>query len=123
MNQRQKQIKSIKPLTKEEFIKSYNYKIEFEMDKEGISNKIENKENMKDNNEYLDIYPNGKALKHLTNDDNEEEKKEPIKIEEKNEVVDTAKIEEIKKKDENNIVNIINPLTSPGEGVTVFTSP
>ena len=106
-NQRQKQIKSIKPLTKEEFIKPYSYKIEFEMDKKGISNKIENKENMKDNNEYLDIYPNGEAYKYLTNDD-EEEKKEPIKIEEKNEVADTAKIEEIKKKDENDIVNIIN---------------
>ena len=77
------------------------------MDKKGISNKIENKENMKDNNEYLDIYPNGEAYKYLTNDD-EEEKKEPIKIEEKNEVVDAAKIEEIKKKDENDIVNIIN---------------
>ena len=78
------------------------------MDKKGISNKIENKENMKDNNEYLDIYPNGKAYKHLANDDNEEEKKEPIKIEEKNEVVDTAIIDDIKKKDENDIVNIIN---------------
>ena len=107
-NQRQKQIKSIKPLTKEEYLKPYSYKIEFEMDKKGISNKVESKENMGDNNEYIDLYPNGEAYKYLTNDDEEEEKKEPIKIEEKKEVLNAAQIEEIKKKDENDIVNIIN---------------
>ena len=106
-NQRQKQIKSIKPLTKEEYLKPYSYKIEFEMDKQGISNKVENKESMKDNNEYIDMYPNGEAYKFLTNDE-EEEKKEPIKIESNKEILDAAKIEEMKKKDENDIVNIIN---------------
>ena len=78
------------------------------MDKKGISNKVESKENMGDNNEYIDLYPNGEAYKYLTNDDEEEEKKEPIKIEEKKEVLNAAQIEEIKKKDENDIVNIIN---------------
>ena len=105
--ERQKQIKSIKPLTKEEHLQPYSYKIEFEMDKKGISNKLENKL-IRENNEYIDLYPNGEAFKYLPNEDEQEKKENKNKVIENKEVLDMAQIEEIKKKDENDIVNIIN---------------
>ena len=106
--ERQKQIKSIKPLTKEEHLKPFSYKIEFEMDKKGISNKLENKLSS-NNNDYIDLYPNGEAFKYLSNED-EEVNKEIIKkkVVDNKEALDKAQIEEIKKNDENDIVNIIN---------------
>ena len=110
-NQRRKQIKSIKPLKQEEYLKPYSYKVEFEMGEKGISNKIENKVINHDNYEYIDVYPNGEGYKFKPNDSDEEEKKEkPIKVEntENKEILNSAQIEEIKKKDENDIVNIIN---------------
>ena len=111
-NERRKQIKSIKPLQQEEYLKPYSYKVEFEMGEKGISNKVENKVINKDNYEYIDVYPNGEAYKFKPDDsDDEEEKKEaPIKVEnnENQQPLDNAQIEEIKKKDENDIANIIN---------------
>ena len=111
-NERRKQIKSIKPLTQDEYLKPYSYKVEFEMGKKGISNKVENKETNHDNYEYIDVYPNGEAYKLKPNDSDEEEEKkeEPKKVENNvnNNGLTNAQIEEIKKKDENDIVNIIN---------------
>ena len=111
-NERRKQIKSIKPLTQDEYLKPYSYKVEFEMGKKGISNKVENKETNRDNYEYIDVYPNGEAYKLKPNDSDEEEEKkeEPKKVENNanNNGLTNAQIEEIKKKDENDIVNIIN---------------
>ena len=111
-NERRKQIKSIKPLTQDEYLKPYSYKVEFEMGKKGISNKVINKINENGQNEYIDVYPNGEGYKFKPNDSDEEEKKEEIKkVAENNvtnETLTNAQIEEIKKNDENNIVNIIN---------------
>ena len=73
----------------------------------GISNKVTNKIN--DNNGYIDVYPNGEAYKFLSSKDDEEKKEKPKKVVyNKISELDKAKIEEIKKKDENDIVNIIN---------------
>ena len=106
--ERQKQIKSIKPLTKEEHLQPFSYKIEFEMDKKGISNKLENKL-ANNNHDYIDLYPNGEAFKYLSNEDEEENKKIiKNKVVDNKEALDKAQIEEIKKNDENDIVNIIN---------------
>ena len=111
-NERRKQIKSIKPLTQDEYLKPYSYKVEFEIGKKGISNKVINKINENGQNEYIDVYPNGEGYKFKPNDSDEEEKKEEIKkVAENNvtnETLTNAQIEEIKKNDENNIVNIIN---------------
>ena len=111
-NERRKQIKSIKPLTQDEYLKPYSYKVEFEIGKKGISNKVINKINENGQNEYIDVYPNGEGYKFKPNDSDEEEKKEEIKkvVENNvtNETLTNAQIEEIKKNDENNIVNIIN---------------
>ena len=106
-NERQKQIRAIKPLSREEFVQPFSYKVEFEMGTKGISNKVTNKIN--DNNGYIDVYPNGEAYKFLSNKDDEEKKEKPKKVvDNKVSELDKAKIEEIKKKDENDIVNIIN---------------
>ena len=106
--ERQKQIKSIKPLTKEEHLQPFSYKIEFEMDKKGISNKLENKLS-NNNHDYIDLYPNGEAFKYLSNEEEEENKKIiKNKVVDNKEALDKAQIEEIKKNDENDIVNIIN---------------
>ena len=112
-NERRKQIKSIKPLTQEEFIQPYSYKVEFEMGKKGISNKVENKTSTHDNFEYLDVYPNGEAYKFKPNDSIDEKEEEPVKVKVDNamdikETINTAQVEENQKKDENDIVNIIN---------------
>jgi len=112
-NERRKQIKSIKPLTQEEFIQPYSYKVEFEMGKKGISNKVENKTSTHDNFEYLDVYPNGEAYKFKPNDSIDEKEEEPVKVKVENamdikETINTAQVEENQKKDENDIVNIIN---------------
>ena len=111
-NERRKQIRSIKPLTQDEYLKPYSYKVEFEIGKKGISNKVINKINENGQNEYIDVYPNGEGYKFKPNDSDEEEKKEEIKkVAENNvtnETLTNAQIEEIKKNDENNIVNIIN---------------
>ena len=106
-NERQKQIRAIKPLSREEFVQPFSYKVEFEMGTKGISNKVTNKIN--DNNGYIDVYPNGEAYKFLSSKDDEEKKEKPKKVvDNKVSELDKAKIEEIKKKDENDIVNIIN---------------
>ena len=106
-NERQKQIRAIKPLSREEFVQPFSYKVEFEMGTKGISNKVTNKIN--DNNGYIDVYPNGEAYKFLSSKDDEEKKEKPKKVVyNKVSELDKAKIEEIKKKDENDIVNIIN---------------
>ena len=112
-NERRKQIKSIKPLTQEEFIQPYSYKVEFEMGKKGISNKVENKTSTHDNFEYLDVYPNGEAYKFKSNDSIDEKEEEPVKVKvdsamDIKETINTAQVEENQKKDENDIVNIIN---------------
>jgi len=44
-NERQKQIRAIKPLSREEFVQPFSYKVEFEMGTKGISNKVTNKIN------------------------------------------------------------------------------
>ena len=110
-NERRKKIKSIKPLTKEEYLKPYSYKVEFEMGKKGITNKVINKINENGKNEFIDVYPNGEGYKFKPNDsdeENQEEKKKVVENEENKEVLTNEQIEEIKKKDENDIVNIIN---------------
>ena len=106
-NQRQKQIKSIKPLSQKEHIKPYSYKVEFEMGQKGIKNKVIKRIN-NGNNEYVDIFPNGEGYKFKKDDIEEEKKEEKKDNENNNNALTKEQIQEIEKNDENNIVNIIN---------------
>ena len=106
-NQKMKQVKTFRPLKREEILKSYNYQIEYDINEDGIIEKKSNKEKSK--YDYLDMFPNGEAYKFVNNDE-EEEKKEEDKIKTKlpKKEIEEKKIEEIKKNDENDIANIIN---------------
>ena len=106
-NQKIKQIKSFRPLKKEEILKPYNYQIEYDVNEDGIIDKKSNKEKTK--YEYLDMFPNGEGYKYVNSDEEEEKKEEEkTKIKLPKKEIDEKKIEEIKKNDENDIANIIN---------------
>ena len=104
-NQKTKRIKSIRPLKRDEMIKSYNYQIEIDFDGNGIIEKRSNKD--KDQYDYLDMFPNGEGYKFI-NREEEEPKAEKKKIIVPKKKTDEKEIENIKKNDVNDIANIIN---------------
>ena len=99
-----KEVKSVRPLKREEIIKPYNYQIEYKCDDSGIIDKVSNKG--KEKYEYLDMYPNGEGYKYISNEEERKEEKKKINIPKK--TIDEKKIELIKKNDVNDIANIIN---------------
>ena len=103
-NLRMKEVKSVRPLKREEIIKPYNYQIEYKCDDSGIIDKVSNKD--KEKYEYLDMYPNGEGYKYISNEEERKEEKKKINIPKK--TIDEKKIELIKKNDVNDIANIIN---------------
>jgi hypothetical protein len=105
-NQRMKQVKSIKPLKREEILKPYNYQIEYDINDDGILDKRSNKE--KGNYDYLDMFPNGEGYKFVNNEEKPKVEKPKIKLPPKKNIDEEKKIEMIKKNDENDIANIIN---------------
>ena len=103
-NLRMKEVKSVRPLKRDEIIKPYNYQIEYRCDDSGIIDKVSNKD--KENYEYLDMYPNGEGYKFISNEEERKEEKKKVNIPKK--TIDEKKIELIKKNDVNDIANIIN---------------
>ena len=98
-NQKIKGMKAIRALKRDEMIKPYNYVNEYEINEDGIKDKKSNKDLNK--YEYYDMFPNGEAYKFYTDEERPKDDKNKINLPKK-------KIEEIKKNDVNDIVNIIN---------------